>query len=199
MTTVASKKYGFTLIELLISMSLVGVLSLTITVIYVTGFATFKQELATSVVQSDGQTILDALMLDVKNGMLVEPPTYSVLVSNGNTYSTNANTLIIRVPAVDNNKQIIYSGTNMLFDRIIYSYDGSSIHKIILAEPSSTRYGRNEIDKVLDRNVLELSFIYDPDENTATHVTATIHSSIKAGNKQRDITLTGEARLRNHI
>jgi len=198
MIKVLLKRQGFTLIELLITMSFVGVISIIITTAYVTGYSTFKQELATSVVQSDGQTILDSLMLDIKNGMLIEPPTYSALI-NGNSYTTNANTIIVRVPAVDSNKQIIYSGTNMLFDRMIYSYDGSSIHKIILAEPSSTRYIKNEVDKILDRNVLELSFIYDPDENTATHVTATIHSSIKAGNKQRDITLTGEARLRNHI
>jgi prepilin-type N-terminal cleavage/methylation domain-containing protein len=187
----SKNKTGFTLIELLITMSFIGIISIVITTVYITGFNTYRQELASSIVQSDGQTILDGLLLDVKNGMLIEPAYDS--------YTTDADTIIIRVPAIDTSKHIIYDGTNMLYDEIIYDYDGTSIHKRIFADPASTRYPKNGIDTILAKNVLELSFTYDPDQSTATLITAIIHSSVKAGNKNRDITLTGQARLRNHI
>ena len=58
-------KKGFTLIEVLITMVLVTVISLTITTVYVIGMKTYQEELATSTVQSNGQTIMDALVNDI--------------------------------------------------------------------------------------------------------------------------------------
>ena len=168
-------------------MTFISIIAMTITVVYLSGFTTFQQELASSIVQSDAQTILDSMLLDVKNAILIEP-TYS-------TYTTDQDTLILRVPALNSSKQIVYAGTDMLYDIVIYDYSGGSIHKIIYADPLSTRYPRNGIDTVLDKNILSLSFTYDPD----TLVTATISSEEAAGTKERKITLTGMARMRNHI
>ena len=185
------KRRGITLIELLITMALLGIISAVITSVYVTGFKTFQEELASSTVQSSSQTILDALITDTKNGLLIE--------ESYDTYITSENTIIIRLPAVDDDKNILYDGSTMLFDRIIYYYAGNTIHKIVFADPESSRYSKNGIDTVLDKKILALSFAYEPNASAATLITATISSEIKVGNKTRAITVTGQARLRNHI
>ena len=184
-------KRGFTLIELLITMTYITLISTIIVTVYIVGYSTFREELASSIVQSDAQTIMDSMTQDIKNGMLIEPA-YS-------SYTTDQDTIIIRVPAIDKNNNIVYSGTDMLYDRIIYNYTNSSIHKIVFADPASSRYPRNGIDAVLDKNILSLAFQYNPNQTTATLVMVTISSEQSAGSIERKITLTGVARLRNHI
>jgi prepilin-type N-terminal cleavage/methylation domain-containing protein len=182
-----SKKRGFTLIELIITMTFITVIAMTITIAYLSGYTTFNRELASSTVQSDAQSILDSMMLDVKNAMLIE--------TGYSGYTTSESTLILRVPAIDNNNRIIYSGTDMLYDIIIYDYTGTEIHKIVYANDASSRHSRDGIDTILDKNILLLSFEYDPD----TLVTATIKSKADAGKTERAIMITGRARMRNHI
>jgi prepilin-type N-terminal cleavage/methylation domain-containing protein len=185
------KKRGLTLIELLITIGLIGLVLIVITSVYLVGFRTFREELASSTVQSNAQTILDALVTDIKNGMYIEQ-TYD-------TYITSADSIIIRVPAINDEKEIQYSGDDMIYDRIIYYFQNDEIHKIVFADPSSTRYSKTGIDTTLDKNVLALSFEYDPDQNTATLVTVNISSDIKVSNRDKQINITGKARLRNHI
>ncbi len=185
------RKAGFSLIELLIVMGFITVISLTVTTVYVVGIKTYNQELASSSVQSDSQTILDALTTDIKNGVSID--------LSYDTYTTDTDTIIIRVPAISSSKDVLYTGTNMRYDYIIYDYSGNDIHKIVYADPSSKRYGQNGRDNILDRNILSLSFDYDPTPDSATLVTVNISSNIKMGNEERNISLTGQARLRNHI
>lgn len=185
------QKRGLTLIELLVTMSLIGIILIVITSVYVTGFRTFKEELASSTVQSNAQTILDAVILDAKNGMLIEP-IYGA-------YTTGPNTIIIRVPATNESKEILYNGSDMVYDRVIYYYLNNEIHKITYAASGSTRYKNDGKDSVLDKNILAMSFEYDPDQSTATLVRVNLDSVIKVGNRDKKITISGEARLRNHI
>lgn len=188
-------KRGLTLIELLITMGLIGSILIVITSVYLVGFRTFQEELASSTVQSDAQTILDAAVTDIKNGILIEP-TYTFGLD---TYTTGADTIIIRVPAVNASEQIIYNGSDMLYDRLIYYYEGTEVHKITIADPASIRYKNNGNNAILDKRALNLSFIYDPDQATATLVTVNLSSSIQLGNRSKNITISGQARLRNHI
>lgn len=186
------KKCGITLIELLITMSMIAIIASVITSVYLIGFKTFKEEMASSIVQSNAQTILDAMTTDIKNGLQIEP-TYG-------SYTTSETTIIIRVPAIDSSNNILYESDTMLFDRIIYYYNNNSIHKMIVADPGSSRASRSGFDTVLDANVLVLRFTYEPDASSATFVSATISSDIAvSGNRTRSITITGQARLRNHI
>jgi prepilin-type N-terminal cleavage/methylation domain-containing protein len=197
------KKRGVTLIELLITLSMIGFIGAVITSVYMTGFKTFKEEMASSMVQSNAQTILDAMTTDIKNGLQIEPEYTS---DSGITYKTldeasgEEASIIIRIPAIDNDQKILYSGSTMLFDRVIYYYDNNSIHKVIYANPSSSRSAKSGYDVILDSKVLVLTFAFEPDATSATLVTATISSNIAvSGNRTRSITITGQARLRNHI
>jgi len=188
-------KRGLTLIELLITMGLIGIILTVISSIYLVGIRTFREELASSTVQSDAQTILDAIITDTKNGMLIEP----TLDTAYGTFTTGANTIIIRLPAVDSSKNILYNGTDMLYDHIIYYYNNNEIHKVTYAESGSIRYKNNGSNVVLDRNALSLSFEYDPDQSTATLVKVYLSSNIRVSNRNKEINISGQARLRNHI
>jgi prepilin-type N-terminal cleavage/methylation domain-containing protein len=185
------KRRGLTLIELLITMGLIGLVLIVITSVYLVGFRTFREELASSTVQSNAQTLLDAMVTDIKNGMYVE--------QSYDEYLTGPNSIIVRVPATNASKQILYNGADMVYDRVIYYYTGNEIHKIIFANPDSVRYAKHGVDTILDTNILALSFEYDPDQNTATLVTVNISSVIKVSNRDKQINLSGKARLRNHI
>lgn len=192
------RKQGFTLIELLITITLIGSILIVITSIYLVGFRTYTEQLATSTVQSDAQTILDAVILDAKNGLLIEETFTNP--GNGTVYTTGPNSIIIQVPAIDAGKNIQYNGTDELFDRIIYYYKDESIHKIVFADSRSVRFPKNGKDTTLDTKILALSFEYDPPDPGAAHLVKVImKSDIKVGNRNKEITLTGEARLRNHI
>jgi prepilin-type N-terminal cleavage/methylation domain-containing protein len=192
------KRRGLTLIELLVTIVLVGLMLTVITSVYLVGFRTFREELASSTVQSDAQTILDAIVTDTKNGMLIEPPTNPITVGT-NTYTTGTNTIVIRLPAINNSREIIYNGTDMLYDHVIYNYADNEIHKLTLANSGSFRYKNNGADATLDKNALSLSFEYDPDQDTATLVKINLSSTIVVGNRNKAINISGLARLRNHI
>lgn len=182
---------GVTIIELMIAIALLGTMLIVITNVYVTGFKTFREELATSQLESNAQTIIDEITNTAKNAQSAEAA-YDI-------YTSGPNSIILKVPALDSNKNIIYSGNTMLFDRVIYYYEDSKIHKITLAEPTSTRYVENGIDKIIDDKILELSFAYDPDAVSATLVTITVSSHQEIGKINRTISLTSKARLRNHL
>jgi len=184
-------KKGFTLVELLITISLIAAIAIVISSVFISGYRTFNDEISNARIQSSAQTILDRIITETKNGMLIEA-TYG-------TYTTGANTIIIQVPAVNKNKEIQYSGTNMLFDRIIYYYADNTIHRVVYADSSSSRYSYNGIDRTLSKNVLELSFGYDPTPEAATLVTATVTTGDRVNGKTKQITIIGKARLRNHI
>jgi len=185
------KKGGVTLIELLIAIALLATMLIVITNVYVTGFKTFREELATSQLESNAQTILDEITNTAKNAQSAEAA-YDI-------YTSGPNSIILKVPALDSNKNILYSNNTMLFDRVIYYYEDSKIHKLTLAEPTSIRYIENGINKTIDDKILELNFTYDPDAVSATLVTINISSHQEVGKINRTISLTSKARLRNHL
>lgn len=186
-----SSRKGFTIYELLISIAILGTMIIAITNIYIVGLKTFREELASSQLESNAQTILDEITTDAKNAQSAEAA-YDV-------YTSGANSIILKIPAIDNSKNILYSGNTMLFDRIIYYYENDSIHKITIADPASIRYKENNINKTIASKVLELSFSYDPDAVSATLVTIHVTSHQEIGKLDRTISLTSKARLRNHL
>ncbi len=185
------QKPGISLIELMVVMSLLVIISIVIGSVYISGIKTYRQELAQSSIQSNAQTILDSIINEAKNAQSVEE-TYS-------TYVSGTNSVILKVPAIDSNKNIIYSGSAMLFDRIIYYFEDNAIHKVTLADPASARFNQNGLNKTLDNNILVLEFAYDPDILSTTLLTATVSTNQQVGKINRNISLTGRARLRNHL
>ncbi len=185
------QKKGVTLIELTIVIALLGSIVIVISSVYITGFKTFREELATSRLDSNAQTIIDEITNTAKNAQSAEA-TYGAYVSGPSS-------VVLKVPALDDNKNILYTGNEMLFDRVIYFYENNKIHKITFAESNSIRYVENGIDKIIDDKILELSFSYDPDAESATLVTINVSSHQEIGKIERTISLTSKARLRNHL
>jgi len=185
------KKRGITLIEVLISSVLLVTISAAVSTIYVNGYRTYREQFAEAQVNINAQTILDSIISDAKNAQSVEE-TYDI-------YTSGNNAVVLKVPAIDSNKNILYDGTSMLFDRIIYYFEGNAIHKKVFADASSARYTQNGLDKVLDQNILVLEFAYEPDVISTTLLTVELSASLKVGGSTRDISLIGKARLRNHL
>jgi prepilin-type N-terminal cleavage/methylation domain-containing protein len=185
------KKKGITLIELLIVMVLMGIVMPVISSIFITGLKTFNQEFTQTELQSNAQTILDEILNDAKNAQAVEE-TYG-------TYTTGANTIILRVPTINSAQVIQYEDSSMLFDRIVYYYEVNKIHKVVFADSRSIRFGQNNTNKVLASNILALNFTYDPDVIAPTLVSTTVSNVQEVGKLTRSVSVTGKARLRNHI
>ena len=219
------QKQGMSLIELTIAMTLMIILSVIIGSLYLSGFTSYRRELAQTSIQSNAQTILDNIMNDTKNAQSVEE-TYR-------GYESGNHTIILRVPALDTNKNILYSHDSMLFDRIIYYYDNNKIHKVTYAQTNSIRYKENNLNKTIDESTLQLHFSYEPDdvdhhefpdghdedhddhdepddpddhdnndENSATLVTLVtinVSSYQQFGKINPNVSLIGKARLRNHL
>lgn len=180
-----------TMIELLIVMVLMAVILPAIVSVYIYGSKTFGEELTESGLQSEAQTILDEIALDARNALSVEP-TY-------NGYTTGTTSVVLRVPALDNSQHIVYSGSNMVTDVVIYYFQNNIIYKKIYADPSSSRYPQNNITKALATNILQLSFDYDPDPASATLVDIIVQNNQSIGKVTKEFTVTSKARLRNHI
>lgn len=184
-------KPGISLIELIISMTLLVTISGTITSLYLVGFKTFREQLAEAQIESNAQTILDNIVNDAKNAQSVEE-SYGLYISDPHT-------VILKVPAIDNDKNILYSGETMLFDRIIYYFQNNAIHKVIFADPASARLSQSGPEKTLDNKILTLNLTYEPDMVSATLLTINIATNQQVGKVSRSISLTGKARLRNHL
>lgn len=185
-------KKGITLVELMIVMVLIAIILPAVSSVYIKGMQTFRTELSQSQLQSDAQTILDEILNDVKNGQSIETS------YNNDQFTTGQNSIIIKIPALDSNQNILYTGTNMRFDRVIYYFEGNSIHKVVYADSGSTRYANNGIDKVLAKNVLVLSFSFEPIDSP-TLITVNVSNNTSIGQNERTVSITGQARLRNHI
>jgi prepilin-type N-terminal cleavage/methylation domain-containing protein len=184
-------KKGITLIETLIVMTLLGIVMPVIVSVYITGLKTYNQEFTQTQLQSSAQTILDTILNDTKNAQAVE--------ETFNSHTTGPNTIILRVPAINSSQVIQYEDSQMLFDRIVYYYENNRIHKLVYANPSSTRFSENNTDKILATNILILNFTYDPDPIAPTLITATVSNAESVGKLTRSISVSGKARLRNHI
>lgn len=185
------KKRGVTLIELLLVMMLLAVVLPAIVSVYIYGSKTFTEQLTQSRLQSDAQTLLDEITNDIRNAQSVED-VYG-------TYTTDSNTIILRVPALDSGQVIQYNGTSQKSDYIIYDFTGTSIHKVIYADPSSIRYPQNNQNKVIANNILMLTFSYDPSVDSATLVQVNVRNNQSVGKVVENFSVTSKARLRNHI
>lgn len=186
------KKKGLTMIELIVVMVLLSILLPVLLSIYVYGTKTFNEELSQSELQSDAQTILDSILNDIRNAQSVE-------ASYDDQFFSNGTTIVLKVPALDQSQNIIYDGSTMQSDIIVYSFYDNSIHKRVFADADSRRATQNNIDKILASNILELNFTYEPDPLAATLVQVTLKNHKKVGNQSKSINVSSKARLRNHI
>jgi len=180
-----------TLVELVIGISLISILMIAFSSIYITSINNYQQELTQTKLQSDGQIILDEILNDITIASSVD--------ASYNAYSTSSQSVILNVPALASNQNFIYSGNNLVFDRIIYYQDGVNLHKLVYANSSSSRYPQNNINKILTSKITGLNFVYNPDQNMPTDIKTTFTLVKTVGHYHGKVTMAGKSRLRNNL
>lgn len=185
------KKKGTTLIELLVVMVLIGIMVVAFGQIYASGMKTYREQLAQTRLSSEAQTILDRITTETKMAKQVE--------AEYNTFTTGGNTLILNLPAVDNDQNFLYTGSNLRVDRVIYYQVGSELHRLVYADSGSIRYSQNNQDTVLTKKLSTMTFTYDPEINLPGLVQTQLAFAEKVGNDQRVVEVKGKAKLRNNL
>ena len=184
-------KKGTTLIELLIVIIILTILMTAFSSIYVNGIKSSREEFIQTQLQSDAQTILDRITGDIKLAQGVD--------ANYNTFVTSENTIILKVPAIDQSQNFLYTGTDLLLDRIIYYKHNSELHRVVYANMASIRYPSNNTNRILSDKVSIFTPTYQPDMINPVTVTTTLKLSKAVGKVNKFITVVGKAKLRNNL
>jgi len=180
-------KKGTTLIELLIAIIILGIIMTVFSSIYLIGVNSFRNEFVQSQLLSNSQVIVDRINQDVKFAQGID--------ETFNSYTTSNTLLIIQSPAIDTEHIFIPNG----IDRIIYYQDGEELHRVIYANPNSSRYPQNGIDQILTKNLKTLSFGFFPDQANPNKVSTTLTLSKGVGKLYRSVTITAKAKMRNKL
>lgn len=113
------------------------------------------------------------------------------------TYTTGANILAIKIPAIDNLENII----DGVFDYVVYVVEENRLKEKIFPNALSSR---KSADFMLSNNVENVTFTYFDSTGqsvspvNAEKIVVTIKLSQKAGSETESLIATSEARLRNN-
>ena len=179
---------GVTLIELLIVASVFAMLSIAILGVYDMGLKIYKREYIRTNLQGELKIAMDRITKDTRHAIDVTP-TY-------NTYTTDTSTtLILEMPAIDNDNNFIYDGEgNFVVDYVIYFKDDSSLNRIVDPNPLSSRDQKNV---VMPTYANTLSLTYDPDIPTALSVDIILKTSDTFRGEELEIEINQTATLKN--
>ncbi len=180
---------GFTLIELLISISLLGIILAATVSIFVTALKNYQVNFQKSTMQKEINFTLDSIGNDIKSGAVIEG-SYEDFVSSGNT-------IIIGIPAVDDDNNFIYTGDAIELDYFVYYQAGQTIKKHIYANSLGKRTGQDGSDYVILDNLNTLSFEYTPGLASANQIKTTIETVKNISNTNVKMTESKITNLRN--
>lgn len=157
---------GFTLIETLIVTALVLIILSILALFFVKINATTLTEQTSQNVSGSSGVLLHELETNVRlASQVVASHTFS-----GTTYTTDAHTLVLQVPAVSYTGLAI-SGRS---DYIAFYQSATSVYRVISSDPVSSRVAGT---KMLTNALLSLTFTYDnADPTQSTKVSADIQT-----------------------
>lgn len=153
-------KKGLTLVELLIAMALLVVIMSAVSSIFATALRNYQVQVVQNTLQRDLNVVLDDISRSVKDA--VEIPT-SYEAPNGEVFirTPNSSTLVLALPAIDENQQFIYNQAGRVEkDYLIFQLIESELHKKIFAYEMSSRFPQNNSDKIVLEDISQLSFNY---------------------------------------
>jgi Tfp pilus assembly protein PilW len=189
MIIIKNFKRGTTLIELLIVIPILAIMVVAFSSIYITSLRNYQNQFTQTNLQTDGQSILDNMLNNIKTAGGVE-------ATNG-AYTSGAQTLILELPSIDANQNFVYTANALDYDTYIYYLNGTSLHQLILANAASSRFAENNLNTVLSTQISNLSFTYTPGVANATSVAIGMTLSNPVVNYNDNIVLSGKANMRN--
>ncbi|OGY23638.1 MAG: hypothetical protein A2Y57_03960 [Candidatus Woykebacteria bacterium RBG_13_40_7b] len=143
---------GITLIEVVIAAGLIGFLGIILGDILINHQSLFNEENLNMEIISENKRVLKDISNSVRNAS-------DVLVSytiGADTYQTNDQSLVLKIPSVDNNGNTIFGS----YDHIVFFIDALNSHKLIkktLVATGSSRQN-SEISQTLSLSDLKFEF-----------------------------------------
>lgn len=191
-------KKGFTIFEVIVTISLLAIITMVTSSIFVTALKNYQINFQKTNFQKDLNFVVDDIDKNVKLATNVQ---YSYDVFNSNPIAGASNTLILELPSTDAAGNFIYISGALKKDVIVYYLENGALHRKIYASSSGIRYPQNNQDVILINNVINNAtsplFSFLPD----TSIAKQIKVDLKLGKmvEKTNVRLTGTrtATLRN--
>jgi type II secretory pathway pseudopilin PulG len=182
-----SKNQGFSFAEALIALSILIFILLAILFIYMNFSRVYSFQQATIRTAESIRTAANEMQSTVLQAdKVVESHSFS-----GNSYSTDADTLVLEIPAVDGSGNIL-SGE---YDYAVFFASGANLYKRVDANAASSRQSGT---KQLSDSIYSVAFTYDNvDLNLITKVNADIQAQAVGGRQTVNADIQREMYLRN--
>ncbi|MFH1995984.1 MAG: prepilin-type N-terminal cleavage/methylation domain-containing protein [Candidatus Omnitrophota bacterium] len=191
-----SSAAGFTLVELMIVSAITVIILGAIVSIYILGQQAFVSGTAHIEIHADARLAMDWISRDARWATRI--------MTTFNGLNTETNRLIIEIPSIDANGDVIDASTT--FDYITYQpspLDATRLVRVIDADPASGRAdGTREIADnlgafVLSSNGVNLSNVADVTALTEFNITFQMTRAVLGGRINVNDTLTSLVQLRN--
>lgn len=176
---------GFSLVELIIAIALLGTIMAVVMTLFVVGIKNYRRESQRNFMQKEINFTADDLGTQIKQATLV-PVAYDGT-------SRSAQTLILALPAVDEDENFIYNGDSLLYDYYIYYLSGKELYKKVVPDSQSVR---EEKEEPILGDVSKFECIYEPQTDTEL-VTCTVETTKEVSGSTLIFSATKTARLRN--
>lgn len=185
----SEQKKGFTIIELTIAIAILGIIMAATTSIFVTGMKNYQFNFQKSTFQKELNFTIDSISNDVKSGHSI-PASHDV-------FTTSSNTLIVALPAIDENNNFIYTGGSLELDYIVYYFSNGTLRKRVYGNSLGKRNAINGTDRELLSNVELVNFQFIPGIADASQVKTSI--TLTKQTSRVNVRATGErtTNLRN--
>lgn len=179
-------KKAFTMIELTIAIALLGTIMVAVFAIFTTATKNYRVQSQKSFLQKELNFTADALANELKLAHNVTQNTQSFVLSS--------TTLILSLPAADENGNFIYNGDIQEYDTLIYSKEGTNLRKVLIPSATSARAPK---DFTVLTNVNDVNFNYSPDSLNPLSINTSITVSRAVGKSTVTLSASRSAFLRN--
>lgn len=181
-------KKAFTMVELTIAIALLGTIIVAVFSLFMTADKNYRVESQRTYLQKEINITADALANEMKLAHSV--------IENAHGKTLSSTTLIMQVPAIDNNGNFIYTEGVLEFDIFIYEYKQAEklLEKTVIPNQSSARAGKSFI--VL-RDVASVNFAYNPDIYNPLSIKANFEVTRVVGKNNIHLSAERTAFLRN--
>ena len=198
--TKRSHTRGISLIEVLIGVVLMSVVMLGFLSLYNTGQKYFVNQEAKSDILNDSRVSLTWIINDIKEAVKVEPGPVEIFDVS---YSTTANSVVLRVPSVDANGMVVDKENHQ--DYMVYILNPENPNQLLrILDAKDGQSHRKDKIRVLAGNISSLVFSYfDADGTTVSEydqsfmIDVVLTAEKKGVQRSYQEVFTTRAKLRN--
>lgn len=175
---------------MLITLSILVILSALLVSVYFSYNNVMKVYLAKTDLQTSNSIALNKITSTIKLASNIP----NTKIINSNNYTTSSNTLILELPSIDSNQDIIPN----TYDYIAYHLDPVDNTKLKSSQEAAPASTRKSGDSLVGENIKSLIFNYNNDEiSQASSVNITIVLEKVINNRSQKLVSQSSADLRN--